>query len=554
MPWTLYRYILWELLKLLGLTAAVLVTVMSFAAAIRPISDGLLSPGLLLKFVAFTAPTVLGFALPFAGAFASTLVFIRLAGDNEILACSASGLSYRRILLPVLALGLALTVLMFYLSNTIVPSFFRLAERTVDKDVVTLLVNQLDTGQPFVIREQDLVIYADAAEAFPPTEQGVGKLPMRQRVLLEGVSVGELDDANDIAQDTTAERAELAVYGDRDTDDAWVVLALRGVVRYDPATGGLGRVESLLSRPIRVPSPLRDNPKFFSASDLTRLSQHPETFDQVRATVQRLASALATESLRQQLVATMDRATLHGVLSGDRYVLSVPAVREEGELLRLESADGRPVRVELYTSGRTAGEPARTYRAESGVLKVRTSALNPEPTIDLELHNVEVIGRPGGPSGGDRLIPIRQLTWPTPLVRADAGDTPPAELLQIARQPAYAASPRVAAVADGLRAEIDTLRREITGHRHERAASAVSCMLLLLLGAALSIQMRGRTPLVVYFWSFLLAIVTIVIVNSGQNVASGTGYAPALGLTLLWSGNALLLVVLSLVYRKLARH
>ena len=554
MPWTLYRYILWELLKLLTLTAAVLVTVMSFAAAIRPISDGLLSPGLLLKFVGFTAPTVLGFALPFAGAFASTLVFIKLASDNEVLACSASGLSYRRILAPVLVLGLVLTALMFLLSNTIVPSFFRLAERTVDSDVVTLLVNQLDTGQPFVIREQDLVIYADSAEEFPPTPQAPGELPMRQRVLLEGVSVGELDGDRDIQQDTTAQRAELAVYGDRDTDDAWVVLALQNVVRYDPATGGLGRVESLLSRPIRVPSPLRDNPKFFSAGDLTRLYDNPQRFDQIAQVMQRLAGAMATESLRRALVDNRDRAVLHGVLSGDRYVLSAPIIREQGELLRLRSRGKRPVRVELFTGGNTDGPPARTYLAESGLLKVRTSALAAEPTIDLELENVEVIGRPGGPSGGDRLIPIRQLRWPSPLFADDTDQMPPNRLRDLADDDAFADSPQVTAVSGELKNRIDALRRRITAQRHERAASAVSCMLLLLLGAVLSIQLRGQTPLVVYFWSFLLAIVTIVIISSGQNVAGATGTPLALGMAVIWSGNALLLVVVLAVYRKMARH
>ena len=35
MPWTLYKYILRELLKLLGLTTVVLVVVMSFAAAVQ---------------------------------------------------------------------------------------------------------------------------------------------------------------------------------------------------------------------------------------------------------------------------------------------------------------------------------------------------------------------------------------------------------------------------------------------------------------------------------------------------------------------------------------
>lgn len=67
MPWTLYRYILRELLKVLVLTTTVLVVVLSFGAAVGPMADGLLGPVTLVKFVLYTMPTVLGFALPFAG-------------------------------------------------------------------------------------------------------------------------------------------------------------------------------------------------------------------------------------------------------------------------------------------------------------------------------------------------------------------------------------------------------------------------------------------------------------------------------------------------------
>ena len=94
MPWTLYWYILRDLLKLLALATAVLVLVISAAVAIKPLSDGLLGPVALVKFILYTMPTTLQFALPFGAAFASTIVFNRMAADNEIVACSASGMSY----------------------------------------------------------------------------------------------------------------------------------------------------------------------------------------------------------------------------------------------------------------------------------------------------------------------------------------------------------------------------------------------------------------------------------------------------------------------------
>ena len=112
MPWTLYRHILKDLTKLLTMSLLVLVLVIAVAVAIRPLTKGQLSALTLIKFIGLSAPTILDIALPFASAFASTLVFHRMISDNEIIACRASGMSFRMIFAPVAFLGLLLTVLM----------------------------------------------------------------------------------------------------------------------------------------------------------------------------------------------------------------------------------------------------------------------------------------------------------------------------------------------------------------------------------------------------------------------------------------------------------
>jgi len=509
MPWTLYKYILRELLKLLGLTTAVLVVVMSFAAAIQPMSDGQLSPGLLVKFVLFTAPTVLGFALPFAGAFASTLVFIRLAGDNEILACSASGISYLRILAPVLALGVALTGGMFYLANYTVPMFYRMAERTVEGDVISLLVSQLNQRQFFEFKGQGLVIYADSATEFPPQESPGSVLPMTQLVELKGVVVGETEEGR-VLRDVTAESAAMAVYGDSDTGKSFAVLRLTRAVRNDPSTGVLVSLKWMETKPIEIRSLLSDNPKFLSASDLDKYEKEPERYDVVSESMRTLSSAMATESLRRAFVVVKDNAVLNGALPGDRFVLSVPVVEEDGEVLKLSSAQGQPIRMKFYTNGQVSGPPLRTYEAELAYVRVRanaqvwTNAPAPAPSIDIELLNVKVVDGSGGLATGNKSLLFRQLAWPA-FIPEDLDKRKAKELLGEAHGPDYASSKSVAAATENLDYMLAVLRRDITGQRHERAAAAVSCSLLLLLGSVLSMRLKDATPLVVYFWSFLLA-------------------------------------------------
>jgi lipopolysaccharide export LptBFGC system permease protein LptF len=480
-------------------------------------------------------------------------VFIRLANDNEVLACAASGISYWRLLAPVLALGLVLTAGMLFLSNSVVPKFFRLAERTVERDMISLLVSQLNQQSHVTFDEHGLVIYADRATRFPPQPVEDSVLPMSQLIQLEGVAVGETDENGRIRQDTTARTATLMVFGDGENEDAWVRLNLENVIRYDPATNGLSRVDTLQSRPIRVPSVIRDNPKFLSAADLDRYEQEPERLDIVRDDVRRLTSSMATESLRQAFIQFRDRAVLQGPLPGERYVLSAPRVEEEDEYLRLSSTEHKPVRVAFYHDGRIDGPPVRTYTARSALVRVRTTALNAEPSIDLSLEDVQVAGGGDGVTVGNRRVLFRQLAWPR-FMPEDLESRTAEQLLAEARDPTYAASGAVASAAMTLRNVLSEMRGSITAQRHERAASAVSCALLLLLGAVLSLRLRGQPTLVVYFWSFLLAIVTLIIINSGVNLFRGGEASLAVGMLVLWSGNLLLVFVLADAYRRVSRH
>jgi len=140
----------------------VIVTVLSFFVAIKPLSDGYLDAVSLVKFVIYTVPTVLAFALPFAGAFAATLVFLRLAADNEITACAASGISYFRVLLPVIGLGIVLMAVLLYMSNFVIPGYYKKATKTAQADALTMIESRLNQGLPVTFGEY--VLYAESAQ------------------------------------------------------------------------------------------------------------------------------------------------------------------------------------------------------------------------------------------------------------------------------------------------------------------------------------------------------------------------------------------------------
>ena len=98
----LFRSISLDLLRVFTLTTAVLVAVIAFGAAIRPIIQNLIGPNELMEYIAMASIPMLQFAIPFAAAFAGTIVYQRLAVDNEVLAMSTCGMSYRKVLFLLL--------------------------------------------------------------------------------------------------------------------------------------------------------------------------------------------------------------------------------------------------------------------------------------------------------------------------------------------------------------------------------------------------------------------------------------------------------------------
>ncbi len=550
MPWTIYRYILRELVKLMALSALVLVTMVSFAAAIKPMSDGLLGAGAMLKFVGYSAPTMLGFVLPFAGAFASTLVFIRMAADNEVQACLASGLSYVKILAPVAVLGLCLTMGLFYLSNFVVPGFYRAAAETVESDLMSVLVTQLNQNRPF--SEIDgYVLYADSAvqdDASKYPQAGTAKKLIR----LTGVAVGELDDQSRVRADSTAKIANILLF--QDQQGSRVTIKLLEAMRYQADVGELEYFEELTLGPRDLPSPFGDDPKFLSWPQLHRLGREPDGFGDVREAKTTLAREMAVAelrtSVRQQMKAEQGRTGV--VLKGrhQQYRITSPSVRTVDGALVLESRPNRPITIEYPADGPVQ----RRLEAVSGLITIKPGDSPWRPTASTELSQVRVFKIPGAdPITEKPTDSLPPMNWPTPIIDKQAEQLPVDQLNELARKH-YTRSANVTQAGLGLQRNIQKLGRKIVSQLHERAASAITCLMLLVFGAVLAIHLRGQLPLVVFFWSFLLAIVSIIIIHTGQSLAA-TGRMPvAGGLAVLWSGNAAMLLVTFMVYRRLARN
>jgi len=558
MPWTLYRYILREVLSILGLCLAVLVTVLSFFIALKPLSEGLLDGLTLVKFVLYTIPTVLAFALPFAGAFASTLVFLRLAGDNEITACAASGISYFRILLPIIVLGLVLMGLLLYLSNFVIPGYYKKAARTAQADALTMIESQLNRGEPVTFDR--FVLYAEAAEAVPASriDTAAYPVPPEKLIQLTRVVFGQFDERGKMRWDYTAERASALLF--RKNNRSWVTIRLRDSVYYDPTLGQMQRaqVDPLDLGPISPPNPLEDDPRFMSYHDLNQLERHPERFDDVAAGMRDLRIALGREVLGDAFAGATrgEGLTLVGPGEGEVFTVRAGQVASWEEGVRLGAAGGRPVEVIHERRG------SRVWRVEAPAAAVRFEAgqFEEQPAVLMELTEARAYDPGPDPVFTEHpVLSLPRMRWPGDLIdlpepAAGASASPAFALLDLAEQPGFIASPKVVERAKHLWSQIYELGLDIVAQRHERAATAAASFLLLVLGATLSIHLRNQMTLVVYFWSFVLAIVALVMIHSGAKLVSNERFVPALGMAVLWSANVGLAVVAGWIYCRFARN
>ena len=553
MAWTIYWYILKDLARLLVLSSLVLAVVISFAVAIKPLSDGDLDPLLLVKFIIYVMPTLLTLVLPFAGAFAGTMVFNRMASDNEIMVCSVGGMSYRSILVPVLGLGLVLFLILYYMSNWVVPWFFHQSQLIVQKDVTTMLVRQVKAGRPVEIPGGDgRVLFADNAsvsELAMDTPQG--QVAPYQRITLIGVSLGRFDVENKLRELSTAQQADLYLF--RQEQQTWAQLNFRNATVEDEK-GNFHSYKKIEMQPMVLPNPFSDDLRYLSWSELIKLADQPHRYDDVARRKLRLEMAMARQRLLDNTVSQLD--TNRGIgkvvfLSGSdiRYEISAPQVRQGPTALTLIGDDTAAVIVSCYTKGLQEF----TYESSLAELKVELFDFPSEPEVELELYNPQVRDiRRDLPPTAKKTKSFKRLRWASPLRKPLSAYKPQLLLAEVDNN--FSQSALVVARAKALAQNIRKVHRKISAYFYERCALAVTSLLVMLLGAVLSMKLRGAMPLTVYFWTFLLATVCVFITRSGVNVASDPQFSLVGSILVLWLGNLVLLAAVFVVYVKLSKN
>ncbi|MEO0511553.1 MAG: LptF/LptG family permease [Planctomycetota bacterium] len=550
LPLTIWRYTLVELTRHFLISGSVLVTVLSFAVTVQQVSDGTLGTLDALKFMALAAVPMTAYALPFACGFAATMVFHRMAQDNELLAANAGGVGYLRLLAPVAGFGLGVSVVLGGVNDQLIPRFWRSMESMLTEDVARLMSLKLASGETVQLGN-GVMVYAEAVREPPLPDDSEA----RNVLLLVRPAFVELGDDESVEWDATAGRAWAWFYGDE--------AGTRVVIRAEDvaATTGDGRVETAsVARTYLMEGGLKDDPKFMTLSEMRRVREDPDSTNMPDYFSRRLAFWLSNAASLE----AVDGAVASGqpvVLAGaEGTTIRVWAALAEGgdrgrrlggasagEAGDDDAGEPRSVRVEVEQGGETDRLWARVAAIRVEADRSDTSRV---ATYQLEVTDVAAdepgrrVSRPTRQFGSLRVAGVG-------VERVSSSDS--RELLAMADE-RLAGTPRplgVEASAARLEEELEDIELEVVSKTHERFALTGLAIVMAMSGAVTAVVFQRKLPLQAYLATFFPSLGSVLLVSLGQQVTHESG-GP--GLPLLWGGAAAqavgTLVVLVMIRRR----
>lgn len=552
-PGVIWAALTSELWRLLVISTSVLMVVLAFAVAIKPLADGKL--GLLdsLLFMVLALVPMLQYALPFSACFAATLAHHRMAQDNELVGCYAGGVSHRALLVPAALSGLALAATVGLIADQAIPRLLRRMSELVSDELPRLVASSIERGQALTLPSTDenprgRLLYAESM--IPrPTDPAHGAL---QHFALSNVLAVDRDAQGNTLREMAARFAFVWVWRDIDAE---LGPGVRLRVQLQDMVGGERdgvRTESQLSEfEYRIPSSFTDDPKYLSLAQMLQTYRRPERLNTVDNHRRQLALALAEQRVLDSLRRAIAR---DGSLSfrdsiGRALTVSAAAIAPEPSDEGFEVLPHPPgpdeATPQLQVSLSQDGGRQRRSVAARGWLSTQRTPDGRAVSLTLRLADVAVQGAGATARSPEQTIPgLIVPDDPLPQLLTLDND----QLAALADTPA---APRAAEAAGRLAHTIDDARREILSKAHERAAVSLACFLMVLLGAIMGMRLRDALPLTVYLWAFLPALGSVLAISSGQRFTHGNGAA---GLPALYGGVLALAALVWHQYTRLARH
>jgi lipopolysaccharide export system permease protein len=160
----LQRYVSGEVLRafVMSLLTMTIIFVL-FMVAAEAIRSRLLSPGDVMHLIPYVIPSTLPYTIPVSLLFAVTVVYGRIAGDNEIIAVKSAGLSVMTVIWPTIFLAASLSAVLFHVTRGWIPLSAHRAKLVLFRDVEDTFYKFLKRDKafdnplwPFLIKVRDV--------------------------------------------------------------------------------------------------------------------------------------------------------------------------------------------------------------------------------------------------------------------------------------------------------------------------------------------------------------------------------------------------------------
>ncbi len=533
---TLHAYILRELLKVFALAAISLTIVFTLGGGLyNSVRNPGVTPAEIVRFMPLMIPIVAVFTMPLAALFAVTMVYGRLAADNELTACRASGVNVHRLFLGAGLLAFLISACCFLLANYVGPDFLRAIEhygRTNLRDIAAERLKQ--KGMVRYVADKGQKTFLTARGVLSYTRQQLeahGYDPQLDYLFIDSPTCLELDHNDRVLRYTTA------ALGMCEFDTRRTPIQVRVVVSDGWQLSGAGsaaRIARQVIGPLSFPLPM---PLKASMVDLNRLllwQREPWQAPEIAVKLQEFR----------------DKLTIARFYAAARDALAA------GRALVLRDAEGRPYHIRAATA---VAEPNSRPRLRDALITVSTAGADrptryEAPEAEIKVHPqadgrflVEVYLR-RTPERPVREFNPRSGDYDTPrlldTLSVDGALIPEPDVAAVASIPAAtvldpaAPLPVVGELADGrasLQREATRLRGKTTAVIHFRLAWSVSTLVTAMMGAILGVLFRGSQALAAFGLSCVPFLTIFGLITMGTRLIQNDETEVA-GPLVIWLG------------------
>lgn len=145
----LQRYIFREILRVFAFVVSCLTVLLVVVGVVQNATDQGLGPMQILEVLPFIVPSMLPFTIPAAMLLTVCVVYGRIAGDQEVTACKAAGISVVSLLWPAFFLGAVLSAASLLLTDQAIPWAMGNIERSIVTAMEDVVLDRLRSDHQF---------------------------------------------------------------------------------------------------------------------------------------------------------------------------------------------------------------------------------------------------------------------------------------------------------------------------------------------------------------------------------------------------------------------